>query len=1494
MVKNKHSIIIIILLLLFFTIEALYLFALPKIIKIASRTDFIVNLIKKETNLDVSVKNAAIKTRADFSLVLFIEQLDATSPQGQKVAQCNNLKIRIFTPSLFLRKLNFKNIDADYVELDFNRNKNGQFNIGGFILNKKESKIKPSFKNSQINIKQYDVGLEDEYINQTIDAKGDNFIIKKFTPGKHINLLVDGSIDSNGVKTDYSIRLNSKMPVLENINKTNFILSGHINNFEPKIYLKYIQRYIDKDILGLDGKITAAFNTDYLSQNEKDLVLEALVSDLYLKKEKKENCLIAKGKNAVNAKFNINKKVLNILSAEAVGDKYKISISGKINDFDKKNKQLDLTVKVPKSRIEAIYWLFPPQIKPPNDEITKVKKYGAYGDIEADFSLKGNNHKPYIGGYIEAQNVYILEPLASNVPKAVVKLKFNQNNFDLYTKIYIQKDQNVTVEGNVIFIDKKSGAFHIYSTESIDAKVAHKLLLPIQDVIGFTLGPVPMMSMEGSGNVDITTKGTKARGYVEGKLNFKNTKLGFNGINATTQNTWGSVIFSKDIITVRTDKANALGSDISIHGFTKLSGNGEGENDYKIEIKNVKTANLLNLLNTSPMLEPYRQQVYLIQKVEGQSDFNLKLAGKITDVKNPKAIEQLKVSGELLLNGVNIYTKDFFQPLKDVWGNVKFDEKSSTIDAKGKIIDSLLTIKVNAVNDFGDIKVDSEKLDIDDVIKFFSDSTFAQKININLKNMFRNNPNSTLKLAYKGKLSTPNWGEIIATLVLDKNAGTILLNKNNLKFENLKIDFFDTKAELNGSINNIFSKKPVSNLIFNLTDFNLANLNEIKKLKILPDNLQKIIDTCQNYTGQANVRVSIVKDDIQGKIELNDIGFRHAQFDFPVSLKEGLIILNNDKIEMKSLNIMVDNSPVFVNLTIGNAYKKPYFKGYVTAKLSENLIKNYINENLSYPIKINGELSFSSEIKGSAERQNIKSTIKFNEGSDVYYMGASLGDSGNLREIQSEINFTPNHFYIKNIDYMKYITSQNGNPYPMQMVNAKGNVTFDNNKNIFLDNFTVKTSNPISARFLNILFKKSLLKEGSFTGDLLIHGNLNSPTITGQLEFKNIDIPLYSTLIKDINLDMDKDLIRLKARGMFFTSDILINSTIENKIAQTINIKEFKIHSNKLYLDKILDDFSQINYTQRSNSAISSQQAKTTKLPFEFNPKTIVIEKAQVTADELIIRGLPAKKFIADFSEKADNIDIENVSFEIAGGKINGTADYNFTNSAFKTELFAQGVDSNTITTALFDLKNQISGNLNGRLNVETKGTDETKRLQNLTGVASFDVQNGRMPKLGSIEYLLRAGNTLKSGVTGLSVNSIISILTPINTGNFSSIKGNFVINKGIIDDLQIYSKGENLNIYIKGSYDIVESNANIRVLGRLSKKINNLLGPVGNASLNSLFGLLPGISESDIDNAKIVKDINKIPGVEISRDDYRIFTAKIEGDINSENSVKSFQWVEK
>ncbi|MBQ4115317.1 hypothetical protein IJD34_07940, partial [bacterium] len=287
----------------------------------------------------------------------------------------------------------------------------------------------------------------------------------------------------------------------------------------------------------------------------------------------------------------------------------------------------------------------------------------------------------------------------------------------------------------------------------------------------------------------------------------------------------------------------------------------------------------------------------------------------------------------------------------------------------------------------------------------------------------------------------------------------------------------------------------------------------------------------------------------------------------------------------------------------------------------------------------------------------------------------------------------------------------------------------------------------------------------------------------------------------------------------------------------------------------------------------------------------ILFKKLTLKAKNITLRNIHATDFqaITELNSKGV-LSIDKFKFNIAQGELSGKYKYNTVNENLELNLIAESINANDITYALFDLNNQIYGDLTGKINFNCEGSDFNRCLETISGESIFNVKNGKMPKLGSLEYLLKAGNLVKGGITGLSINNVVDLITPQKTGEFSDIYGTVRMKDGVARNIEITTKGKDLSLFLTGTYNFATSIANMEVLGLLSRKISTMLGPIGNLSINTLFNLIPGI---DLENdSELLENINKIPGIELSNKAYRKFIAIIKGNINGDDYVTSFKWI--
>ena len=344
---------------------------------------------------------------------------------------------------------------------------------------------------------------------------------------------------------------------------------------------------------------------------------------------------------------------------------------------------------------------------------------------------------------------------------------------------------------------------------------------------------------------------------------------------------------------------------------------------------------------------------------------------------------------------------------------------------------------------------------------------------------------------------------------------------------------------------------------------------------------------------------------------------------------------------------------------------------------------------------------------------------------------------------------------------------------------------------------------------------------------------------------------------------------------------------MKNQLIPPYTVNNLKIKLADLNVNKITDTLRDIEAEATRNQNISSS---TNIQPFDISQ--VIIHKAFIEADKIQVRNINAKNFTTNLSLNKEGLaDVKDFKFNIAEGTVTGNFKHNLNSHKTDLDITLNNANALIMSEALFDLKGQVYGSVDGGFKLHCTGDSQEDCFKTLSGDGIFKIADGKMPKLGSLEYLLKAGNLLKGGFTGLSINSLIDLITPLKTGDFDSIYGDIHLKDGIANNINIYSDGHDLNMYMTGSYNLLTSIADMKIYGSLTKNITTVFGKIKNASLNTLFNTIPGINDAT-EKLLLQEDIGKIPNIKDATNIYRIFAVDINGDINGTNYVKSFRWV--
>ena len=1446
MLKNK----IIIIITSFYIV---YLGVLP--VFISKTAEVVCNNLSQNSAYEITLKNPKIR----FSLLPTVrfgaEEISVKEKKGITETHIENFYLRLRILPLLSGRVHINNLSAGDIKLISGIKENAQLDKDFFSKLENTRIVCDSVK-----IDRFNTTLYQKNIPNPIVYEGENFVFQK--KNRYVKLQIDSRLNANNIVSDAN--LNLFLPKNNDIKRTVFDMD--VTNLDISPFGMYFKHYLPRDLQSLQGIINVHANKD-------ELITE--LDDCKALMKTPSDSIIFPQKLSITSKFNIKRKCINFDKVEINSPNINISFNGKILDyFGKTMPTLDLNVQINPTKVENVVNMLPP-FKVEEIDVYKLKKYKFYGDTIGNLSIKGRLPEPDINGDIYVNNGILTKPIPNTTKGATIKLNLTGRyiNFDVF--VPAGGSEKVWVKGGQELYNVKYSDMTIKSTKTVDLHVAETVVNPLHEILNFIIGPVPILDIYGKGNIDISVKGNRKNPHVWGVLSVNNTSVNFIEIpDLKLTDTDATLTFNDQEAFFETKKGLVNKKDFNLKGTCNLL----GKFDFDAQSKNQPTAELYKAIQTSTLIPDVKAMLPKLDNISGTTNLNLKIYGALKVIEDLEFNKNTFAKGEISIQNNNITFQNML--IENTNGKVKFDGNSADANLSANISNAPLSIKAKIKNGIGDIALNIPKLDPnfviqDEAIRSFNPLPIISVI-AKYKGDISNVEYDKLNLHAKIISSVPSssikcqTGEVIAS-------GGKVYVKNLKGYVNNNQNTFSTDLK----IKNAFSNMPEADGYIRLKSPNLSNFNNIFRLNILPKNIKNKLKDYRFEKGKIDLNCKITNNKINTYTDLSGISLIYLPLELPINILNGSLSIKNNNIRLNKINILADKMPILADGEIKDPFGKQVFNIYVNSKPQQDFIEKYINKNQIYPVKIKGDIVYGLKAKGTPNNFELKSNVKMNKDSSIYHYGATIGDVENaiVLDMDSKV-LNGNNLRIKEFSYDKVIDSLSGRQTRLNVLKVWGGVEILKD-DLHMKDLHIKTSNPADARIFNIIFRKPNIKQGQFTSDLKINGKLSNPKVLGDFHIFETNIPFLDTTMKNIILVFKERTVDASTKGEIMGNDVVFEGTLKNKLVPPYHIEKAYLYTSDLNLNNIVNRIK-----------VSQVDAVSTFESLEgFDLNSISFNNVKLKADKIQLRNIHATNFeaVANMNDKG-LFDINNFNFDIAQGTLNGRYRFNLRNNDLNLNLTAKDINANDISWALFDLRNQIYGDMTGTVNLSCNGTNFQSCMQTLNGNTIFDVKDGKMPKLGSLEYLLKAGNLIKGGITGLSINSVIDIITPLKTGEFSDINGNIRIKDGVARNIEIGTKGKNLSLYLVGTYNFSTSIADMEVLGILSKKISTMFGPIGNMSINTLFNVIPGIDLSK--NNTLIEKINKIPGIEFSDKNYRKFIAEIQGNINGENYVKSFEWI--
>lgn len=1476
-----------------------YTWGIPAVVNIKAHKSFIEKTILESSGYKVDIGNPELSMglfpsvwiKSDKILVLNDDNSTALSIEAPK------LKLKLF-PMLF-KRIEIEKLSATGEDVYFTFTKDSEFMLGQYLLSAPQKNSTFVLSKMELNLGPYNVYLDDKKNNQKLSVLGKYFNNGKYVRNKHLsfateNVLKVGDKSSN-IYADVEIRL-----PIDRLSEDKLKIIASINDFDLSSISDYSSTLTKGRIKSLNGIVDFIADTETDSFGHKNISTTLLTKNLAIIGKDKASSVIFEDNLKANINFNTVENGIHFNKTTLEAKNIHAFVDGKIFALGSKSPKYNITAEVKNTRLEDVVAILPgSETLLPDFNLYKLKKYVFYGNGEGKVKFEGQGIRPNVTGEVKLWDAYLIHPMRNATANAEINLKFAGKKMFLDVFVPANKGQSVSVKGHVLIDGSKYSELEIKSTDAVALAPAQEILNPLHEILKFQLGPVPIMKIDGIGGIDMHSAGKKVDPHLWGRIHFKNVTASFNEIkNLELKNGSGEVVFNDTMVTFKSYYATIFDKLVEIKGDCSVL----GKLNVYVTSKGHNIENLVKVINTSDLLTEIQKVLKPFQKPAGVADIDLHIYGNAKNAEEVVFNEDLFSKGSIRLHNSRTVLQDTYLPFTNVNGVVNFDKYDSDYDVTGFVRGSKVHVKGTGSNSQIDLTAHSDKFAIANISDMLHpDLKLPYKdevgrINVGFDAWYKGRADGA-QLDYDNiKVDGKFLSNMSASNPIRLDGGEFAIRHGVLKTSPLKGLFNGNPFRLEFSAKDIYEEEfKIADAKFSFVNFDVSAINAIKNQIKLPKEIASQIDNIVDIKGVVDIVGTVKNNNINANTNLKDTSFIYKPLGAVVRIVNGETKVRNNVIYLDKINSRISSMPMFINGKISDIYGNPNLDLAISAKLTQQFFDRFYNSKFVYPVKTKGDINFYTKLRGPINALSSKSVLNLGENSSIYYMGATLagapsgamtsdGLTTNPVSISADALLYPNKVKLNSLKYNQTITSQNKKKSVQNQLTASGEILLLKDNVAGFKNFRIKTENPTNARIFNVLFKKPTIKQGVFTSDIVINGTSLAPYIMGFLNVKSIDIPLLDATVRDVNIDFNHDFINIASKGVVLTNDIMMEAKIVNKPDFPVVVEDANVQMEALNL----------NVVSRALSDLEADSARTnpikTNIP-QLESNMLVIKNARINADKVLIKKANATNFKSHITLDANQIaKVEDYSFNLANGTVTGSINYDFKNLNGYGEMQVKNADAQIIAENFFDMPGQMYGLVTGDLKVACQGLSSVECVNTLSGEGSFKVTDGRMPKLGSLEYLLKAGNLITGGITGVSINGIIDLITPLKTGNFKSISGDIRVRNGIAEDINVYSSGEDLNMYMTGSYNIASLVADMEVYGSLSKNFSTILGKIANSSLNTLFNTIPGININEI-NPKSTSNINKIPNFDKSKT-LRVFKADIYGDINGSNYVKSFKWI--
>ena len=674
----------------------------------------------------------------------------------------------------------------------------------------------------------------------------------------------------------------------------------------------------------------------------------------------------------------------------------------------------------------------------------------------------------------------------------------------------------------------------------------------------------------------------------------------------------------------------------------------------------------------------------------------------------------------------------------------------------------------------------------------------------------------TLKLGNSGSLR-------VAENRINANKFEITLGNSHLYLDGILIDKNNSpNLDIKGE------KLPASEIMPILLHFQKSQ-----------DSSKKFIENFKNFRGTANVNLKLNKDGIWGTCVAKNLGANAVWFDIPLFFKEAVFNFRGKTVDSVAEGIL-GNEKVIHTLDItelGTPNKFVVGKMFTTLTNKFNCVPNLtvlnsVNINLVYKIK--------------SRKPDVYYNIDIPAKSDLIYNSFYLGLRDYKRKISANTFKDDNDLYLKNYKYSYFDSNKENIVISGDGLFVKNIDKTDPDK--FIPQYVTCHTNGYAPISVTGSFGEKV-RGGEFKGDLKYDFAHNQVLGT----FDIIKARHKAFHIDRAHIVSKNGVFNVTSNGLYKGEKYSADLNLKNNI-----FGETLIYDMKLFLDKlILETTPDTNKPKR-------------KLNPEDWTKSVRNNDVTVNNWEIIINEIKRDKFILESVKLVGSLknNIFNFSMkdmQFADGVIHAKGIYDFAKNVSKMSFEAQNINSNKVAEMTLNLKNQIEGIANARVDIDAKDM-----FRFLDAHCMFEIKEGFMPKLGDKEFMIKDTKYKISQITNLDFTQKDLMK--------DDIKGSFDVHNAEINNINLTTWHELSAMLLEGNYEMEKQYADLQVFWHYSKE-----APKG----IRIFGIpvsfiLKVVFRPEYSKELYQQKLSKIPKIKADDKNSVYYRIHLSGDINN------------